>query len=42
MGPFASFAERKVATAIQKTIVQWSIAMFGLSFPKMQLKHIAR
>ncbi len=37
LGPFASFALRKIATAIQKYIVPWSIAtIFGLSFPKMQ------
>ncbi len=36
LGPFASCALRKVATAIQKCMVLWSIAMFGLSFPKMQ------
>ncbi len=36
LGPFACFALRKVATAIQKYIVPWSIAMFGLSFQKMQ------
>ncbi len=30
------FCIRKVATAIQKHIVPWSIAMFRLSFPKMQ------
>jgi hypothetical protein len=35
-GPFASYTERKVATAIQKYMVLWSIAMFWLSFPKMQ------
>jgi hypothetical protein len=34
LGPFATFAERKVATALQKYIVPWSIAMFGISFPK--------
>jgi hypothetical protein len=36
LGPFASFALRKVATAIEKYNVPWSIAMFGSSFPKMQ------
>jgi hypothetical protein len=36
MGPFATFAERKVAMEIQKYIVLWSIAMFGLSFLKIQ------
>ena len=36
LGPFATFAERKVATAVQKYTVQWSIAMLGISFPKMQ------
>jgi hypothetical protein len=35
LGPFATFAERKVAAALQKYIVPWSIAMFGISFPKM-------
>ncbi len=28
MGPFASFNEQNVSSAIQKSIVQWSIAMF--------------
>jgi hypothetical protein len=32
LGPFACFALRKFSTAIQKYIVPWSIAMFGLSF----------
>ena len=36
LGPFASFELRKVAIAIQKYIVPWSIAMFSLSFLKMQ------
>ena len=36
LGPFACFALRKVATAIQKYIVPWSIAMCSLSFQKMQ------
>ncbi len=36
LGSFASCALRKVATAMQKCIVLWSIAMFGLSSPKMQ------
>jgi hypothetical protein len=36
MGPFANFAERKVVSEIQKYTVLWSIAMFGLSFQKMQ------
>ncbi len=34
--PVATFAARKVVTAFQKYIVLWSIAMLGLSFPKMQ------
>jgi hypothetical protein len=36
MGPFAIFNERNVATAIQKSFVQWSIAMFCYSFQKLQ------
>jgi hypothetical protein len=35
LGPFTSFTERKVATAIQKFIFPWGIAIFGLSFQKM-------
>ena len=35
-GPFAAFTDRKIAIAIQKYMVPWSIAMFGYSFPKMQ------
>ncbi len=35
-GPLASFNDRKIAIAIQKTMVPWSIAVFGFSFPKMQ------
>ncbi len=36
MGPFASFNEQSVASAIQKSSVQWSIAMFGFGYPKLQ------
>jgi hypothetical protein len=36
MGPFAAFNDRKITIAIQKYIVQWSIAMFCNSFPKLQ------
>ncbi len=36
MGPFASFNEQSVASAIQKSIVPWSIAMFGFGYPKLQ------
>jgi hypothetical protein len=35
-GPLATFNDRKIAIAIQKYMVQWSIAMVGYSFPKMQ------
>ena len=33
-GPFASFAERRIASAMQKYIVPWAIAIHGLSFAK--------
>ena len=33
-GPFASFAERRIASAMQKYIVPWSIAIHGLSYAK--------
>ena len=36
MGPFASFNLRKISSSIQQSIVLWSIAMFGYSFPKLQ------
>jgi hypothetical protein len=36
MGPFASFNEWSVASAIQKSIVPWSIAMFRFGYPKLQ------
>jgi hypothetical protein len=32
-GPFSAFNDRKIAIAIQKYMVPWSIAMFGYSFP---------
>lgn len=33
-GPFAPFAQKKVASAMQKYIVPWSIALEGLSYAK--------
>ena len=36
MGPFASFNLRKISSSIQQSIVPWSIALFGYSFPKLQ------
>ena len=35
-GPFSAFNDRKIAIAIQKFMVPWSIAMHGYSFPKLQ------
>ena len=35
-GPFASLGDRRVATAIQQSIVLWSTAIFGFSYPKLQ------
>ncbi len=42
MGPFASFNEQSVATAIQKSIVLWSIAMFGFGYPKLRQQTIEK
>ena len=33
-GPFQQFGQKRVATAMQKYIVPWSIALEGLSYAK--------
>jgi hypothetical protein len=33
-GPFAAFKEKKTASAMQKFIVPWNIALHGLSYAK--------
>ena len=34
-GPFAAFSQKKMASAIQRFIVPWNIAIHGLSYSKM-------
>ncbi len=34
-GPFAAFSQKKMASAIQRFIVPWNIAIHGLSYSRM-------
>ena len=38
VGPFSDFTEKKTASLMQKFIVQWNIAIHGLSYAKKLTK----